>query len=127
MRSEKMELREFLLKTSNLEVLDVAGPVSLKPERGDDLYSHLGKTLKSLRLHQHQSVEDVSDLENDIVSSRFVLGPRDIDLLAKACPRLRSLGTDLVTRHRRNDGSVVGYGTWVGHAIFIFWSSADHF
>ena len=80
-------VKDFLLQCDRLEVLDMTGFDCIYPLDEGDLFSKLGKTLRLLRLHQHESYVSIF--------RRRILDDSRLALLAKQCPKLRSLGLDL--------------------------------
>lgn len=84
-------LFSFLLSCQKLEELDLIGFMNyFSVQSTDRLWSHLGKTLKSIRLHEYED-------------PRSVLGHEEIGGIAEKCPKLCRFGLDLECS-----------GTWVG-------------
>ena len=76
--------KSFLHTCLVLEELDLTG---FTAQSDVFLFQHLGKTLKRLRLHEH---EDPSG-----ICRRRVLSISEIEDLGRNCPRLRRLGLDV--------------------------------
>ena len=76
--------KKFLYTCSGLEELDLTGFTALFDA---ELFEHLGKTLKALKLHEH---EDPSG-----VCRRRVLSDTEIQVLGRSCGRLCHLGLDV--------------------------------
>ena len=85
--TNKSLVPNFLLDCSRLEALDLTSYVFVPSRFERHVFTHLGKTLRSLKLHQHENSTGKR--------RRTVLDKTSLDLIAETCPRLRSLGLDL--------------------------------
>ena len=83
----KEAISAFLLQCNCLETLDLTGYPFSPSQSEHQLFLHLGKTLKSLRLHRFGELLSLLDKPKLDISG--------LDLLAKTCPKLQALGLDL--------------------------------
>lgn len=79
----------FLRRCNCLEELDLTDWQYWAVLIERSFFSHLGKTLRKLRLHQPEKFN----------TPRSTIEENDLDILVETCPKLRALGLDL----RRKD------------------------
>lgn len=83
---DKTPLMAFFSRCNHLEELDLT-EYDFRPGPNErSVFSHLGKTLRKLRLHENEASD----------TPRTTLGKEALDMLAETCPKLRALGLDLM-------------------------------
>lgn len=83
-RSDLDQMSEFLYRCNSIEELDLTGATACMGAR---LLKHLGRSLKVLRLHEHESLLGPQ--------RRRVFSEEQIEALGVQCPNLDILGLDI--------------------------------